>query len=274
MIWNNTGQNLEHTTHVSMVQIYCDKESSKETFTFTFSAAPSLKFSFDRPISLPVPSNRPFKRRRALSDVDGGGSEGRKKRRLRLHLITSRLSRPFSQPASNIVNRGISKVAIWGAKNKALGKSVLRKAAIMNRVRMSMDAAKDFMRREQERKTEMLSLREIVMKPRPHEMPLPPSPLGLSAYDALDLEDEIYDEHQEDGIERISAIYSDFNIMNPVTSDGDGDEYGYLDALDTLDGITPQDLPDTPPAPLEDGIVDMLREKELKGDSYFVQVRD
>jgi hypothetical protein len=270
MNWNYTGHNFEQTTHVSMVQKYCDRESSKETFAFTFSAAPSLKFSFDRPISLPVASSRPFKRRRALSDVDGGGSEGRKKRRLRLHLITSRLSRPFSQPASNIVNRGISKVAIWGAKNKALGKSILRKAAIMNRVRMSMDAAKDFMRREQERKKEMLSLREIVIKPRLHEMPLPPSPLGLSAYDALDLEDEIYDDYVEDGIERISAIYSDFNIMNPVTSDGDGDEYGYLDALD---GITPQDLPDTPPAPLENSIVDMLREKELQGESYFVQVR-
>jgi len=262
-----------------MVQIYCDKESSKDTFTFTFSAGPSFKFSFDKPISVPIPLHRPFKRRRALSDVDGDGNEGRKKRRLRLHLITSRLSRPFSQPASNIVNRGISKIAIWGAKNKTLGKSVLRKAAIMNRVRMRMDAAKDFMRLQQERSRERMSLRQIVIqKPRCHEMPLPPSPLGLSAYDALDLEDEITDHYDEDngidrsdGIDRISAIYSDFNIMNPVTSDGDGDDWGYLDALD---GIQPEDLQDTPPAPPENTIVEILREKERQGDSYFVQVRE
>jgi hypothetical protein len=255
-----------------MVQIWCDQESSKDTFTFTFCAGPSFKFSFDRPISVPIPTNRPFKRRRALSDVDGDGNEGRKKRRLRLHLITSRLSRPFSQPASNIVNRGISKIAIWGAKNRPLGKNMLRKAAIMNRVRLRMDAAKDFMRLEQERSRGTLALREIVIqKPRCHDFPLPPSPLGLSNYDALDLEDEDFpEEHCEDGgLDRVSSIYSDFNIMNPVT--GDGEDYDYLDALD---GIQPQDLPDTPPAPPDESIAELLREKERQGDSYFVQMRD
>jgi hypothetical protein len=251
-----------------MVHIYCDQESPRDTFKFTFSAGPSLKFSFDRPIA--VPTNRPFKRRRALSDVDGDGNEGRKKRRLRLNLITSRLSRPFSQPASNIVNRGISKIAIWGAKNKSLGKGTLRKAAIMNRVRMRMDAAKNFMRLEQERSRATLALREIVIqKPRLHDFPLPPSPLGLSNYDALDLEDDDLDEDCHDGIERVSSIYSDFNIMNPITSDGD--DYDYLDALD---GISPQDLPDTPPAPPEESIAELLREKERQGESYFVQLRN
>ena len=262
-----------------MVEIYFDHESPKDTFTFTFSTGPSLKLSFDGPISVP-PTNRPFKRRRALSDVDGGGTEGRKKRRLRLHLITSRLSRPFSQPASNIVNRGISKIAIWGAKNKTAGKSVLRKAAIMNRVRIRMDAAKDFMRLEQERSREKMSLRQIVIrKPGCHEPP-PPSPLGLSAYDAFDLEDDISDPYEDDhgiersdGIDKISAIYSDFNILNPATSDDGGDDWGYLDALD---GIQPEDLPDMPPPPPEDAntIVEMLKEKERQGDSYFVQVRE
>lgn len=250
-----------------MVYIYCDKDSSRESFSFTFSAAPNLKFSFDRPISVPALTNRPFKRRRALSDVDGGGNEGRKKRRLRLHLITSRLSRPFSQPASNIVNRGISKIAVWG-KNKALSRNMLRKAAIMNRVRMRMDAAKNFMRLEQERTRETLALREIVVqKPRYHETPLPPSPLGLSNYDAFDLEDEMGDDDQEGGIERCVAIYSDFNIMNPMSSNEDA--YDYLDALD---GISPEDLPDTPPPPPEESVVEMLREKERQGDSFFVHI--
>lgn len=262
-----------------MVEIYCDPKSSKDTFTFTFSAGPSLKFSFDRPISVPIQSNRPFKRRRALSDVDGDGNEGRKKRRLRLHLITSRLSRPFSQPASNIVNHGISKIAIWGARNKTASKTVLRKAAIMNRVRMTMDAAKDFMRREQERSKAQMSLRQIVIqKPRGKEMSLPPSPLGLSAYDALDLEDDVSDPYEEDfgidrsdSIDKVSAIYSDFNILNPVTGGGDGDDWGFLDALD---GIQREDLSDTLPAPPEDNIVEMLREKERQGDGYFVTVME
>ena len=258
---------FQHTRFVSMVYIYCDKESVKDTFSFTFSVGSTLKFSFDKPISVAVPSNRPFKRRRALSDVDGDGNEGRKKRRLRLHLITSRLSRPFSQPASNIVNRGVSKIAIWG-KNKALGRNLLRKAAIMNRVRLRMAAAKDFMRQQEQKSRETLALREIVVqKPRHHDLRLPPSPLGLSNYDALDLEDEMSDDEHEDGIERTSTIYSDFNIMNPCT--GDDDDYGYLDALD---GISPKDLPDTPPAPPEESIVEMLREREREGDSYFVHL--
>ncbi|KAK2605745.1 hypothetical protein N8I77_008560 [Diaporthe amygdali] len=47
------------------------------------------------------------KRRRALHDVDGPftGSLGCKKRRLRRDLITSRLSRPYSSPATHILNR-------------------------------------------------------------------------------------------------------------------------------------------------------------------------
>lgn len=254
-----------------MVKIYCDKEPPT-TFSFTLSAGPLLKFSFDRPLPLSIiPTNRPFKRRRALSDVDGDGNEGRKKRRLRLHLITSRLSLPFSQPASNIVNRGISKIAVW-AKNKALGRNVLRKAAIMNRVRLRMDAAKDVLRLQQERNKGTLALREIlVQKPRHHDMPLPPSPLGLSNYDALDLEDvEADDDHsgQEGGIDHVSSIYSDFNIMNPS---GDGDDYDYLDALD---GLSPLDLSDTlPPPPPEEGIVEILREKERQVDSHFVHLQ-
>ncbi|KAH8668198.1 hypothetical protein BGZ60DRAFT_45640 [Tricladium varicosporioides] len=255
--------------HVSMVHIFCDNPSCTDSFTFKFSSLPSPKFSFDYPRPLAIPTNRPFKRRRALSDVDGDGNEGRKKRRLRLHLITSRLSRPFSQPATNIVIRGISKVAVW-SKNKGLGRSELRKAAIMNRVKKRMDAAKDYIRLEHEKGRAALSLREIVLqKPRIHELPLPPSPLGLSNYDALDLEDDFDDHGQDEGMDEISAIYSDFNIMNPVTSDGE--DYDYLDAID---GISSQDLPDTPPSPPEDSLVEMLKERERTGDSFFVRIRE
>ncbi|TVY86243.1 hypothetical protein LAWI1_G007473 [Lachnellula willkommii] len=252
-----------------MVRISCDDDyDSKDYFRFTFSARPSTKFCFDRPKTIPISCNRPFKRRRALSDVDGGGNEGRKKRRLRLHLITSRLSRPYSQPATNIVNRSGSKVVVLGAQNKALGRSELRKAAIMNRVRMRIDEARDFIRLEHERGRARLSMREIVLqKPRTHELPLPPSPLGLSNYDAFDLEDDVNsdEDFHEDGIDRVSSIYSDFNIMNPITSDGD--DYDYLDAID---GIETQALPDSPPQPPT--IAGMLREEKLQ-EGYFVEVK-
>ena len=91
-----------------------------------------------------------------------------------------------------------------------------------------------------------------------------------------DTSDPYEDDHgieRSDGIDKISAIYSDFNILNPATSDDGGDDWGYLDALD---GIQPEDLPDMPPPPPEDAntIVEMLKEKERQGDSYFVQVRE
>lgn len=137
----------------------------------------------------------------------------------------------------------------------------------MNRVKKRMDAAKDYIRLEQEKGRAMLSFREIVLqKPRIHELP-PPSPLGLSNYDALDLEDEL-SHCGEEGTDEMSDIYSDFNIMNPITSDGD--DYGYLDAID---GLSTQDLPDTLPQPVEQDIAEMLREKERQGDGVFVQVR-
>ncbi|PTB65081.1 hypothetical protein BBK36DRAFT_1169857 [Trichoderma citrinoviride] len=52
-------------------------------------------------------SRRGVKRCRLGSDVEGPNtaSVGRKKRRLRSRLITSRLSQPFSQPATHILNR-------------------------------------------------------------------------------------------------------------------------------------------------------------------------
>lgn len=78
------------------------------------------------------------KRRRPLADVDGEGTEAvqkkKKKRRLRLSFVTSRLSRPFSAPPTHIITRGSSKIAVW-AKQKALRRSSLRRAAIMNRLR-------------------------------------------------------------------------------------------------------------------------------------------
>ncbi|KAI2785552.1 hypothetical protein F4815DRAFT_26119 [Daldinia loculata] len=97
---------------------------------------------------------RPPKRGRALHDVDGPGTGSLpcKKRRLRLHLVTSRLSLPFSWPATHILNRESGddspvlnrflKLAAIGSLKRAGHQSALvRKAAILNRVRIGVRQA-------------------------------------------------------------------------------------------------------------------------------------
>lgn len=142
----------------------------------------------------------------------------------------------------------------------------------MNRVRRRMDDAKDVMRLEQERRNkETPFLKDIVLqKPRCFDLHLPPSPLGLSNYDALDLDEGVFDEDDAEDIDTPSTIYSDFNIMNPVSTNEDDDYEVYLDKID---GISPENLPDTPPPPPEDSIAEMLLREDGKGESIFVQIR-
>jgi len=152
-------------------------------------------------------------------------------------------------------------------------------------VRLRLLATKEHMLQEQEKRKQPLALCQLPPSPtlRPSE-PLPPSPLGLSNYDALDLEDDHFycdwaddeadgnSEPKQENIEdkavlEEETIYSDFNIMNPVAELGDG--YDYLDALD---GISPYGFSALPSPPPEEAIMEMLKEKERQGDSYFVQV--
>ncbi|KAI2466981.1 hypothetical protein F4781DRAFT_330797 [Annulohypoxylon bovei var. microspora] len=118
-------------------------EGAKTTPVFCF---PREAFTTPSALSL-----RPAKRERALHDVDGPGTGelSCKKRRLRLHLVTSRLSQPYSWPATHILNRESGddspvlsrflKFAAVGALKKAGHQSALvRKAAILNRVRIGV----------------------------------------------------------------------------------------------------------------------------------------
>jgi len=161
-------------------------------------------------------------------------------------LITSRLSRPFSAPPTHIVDRGSSKIAVW-AKQKALGRNLLRKAAIMNRVRKHMAEA--------EAKGQVLVRQHgsIAQIPRRQFIPLPPSPLGLSNYDILDMEDELHDECDEDG----PLVYSDFNILEPVEPD-----YADYDSLPR---------PRRPPSPPDEKEVELVLEKQRQKELCFVQ---
>ncbi|KAK1984540.1 hypothetical protein LZ30DRAFT_747824 [Colletotrichum cereale] len=99
-----------------------------------------------------TPSPKVNKRQRAKSDVDGPYTAALscKKRRLRLHLITSRLSQPFSLPATHIINReaiasGDKRFARLAAVatspnvgKQGLGRegSIMLRAAVLNRVRI------------------------------------------------------------------------------------------------------------------------------------------
>jgi hypothetical protein len=82
------------------------KSSSSPKSSFQFDKATRGKCSFDLPHRSHSPP-RGVKRRRRAQDVDGPNTAGLccKKRRLRADLITSRLSQPFSQPATHILNR-------------------------------------------------------------------------------------------------------------------------------------------------------------------------
>src|SRR5215470_15522508 len=165
---------------------------SSNTFTFHLPPHPlSTPLTFP-PHPAPAPVRSSLKRPLPLHDTAHIGS--RKKRRLRLTLITSRLSRPFSTPATHAVDKGRSKIAVW-AKSKRLCGGLLRKAAILNRMRRSLgtglggavgkgnslvDAAglggqEGFLR------PGFATLRGVGVQN--------PSPLGLSNYDALDEED-------------------------------------------------------------------------------------
>lgn len=234
------------------------------TFTFTFVLTPSSKYTFTSKLSPPPPRPAPFKRRRPLWDVDGSPHPTKKKRRLRLGLVTSRLSRPFSSPASNIADRGVARVgsASWPVPRRP-EKNELRKAAIMNRVRQRLSVLKAAQvkqsppasvpqKRTHSQLVSALALRDVVAPmARTYEVPsqLPPSPLGLSNYDALDLEEEEglgIDREGEDIDADMSGCgrgyYSDFSVRRSPRPEGE--DYDYLDEMD---GIPPLSLAEEPP---------------------------
>ncbi|KAK4227764.1 hypothetical protein QBC38DRAFT_183345 [Podospora fimiseda] len=112
---------------------------------------------------VPQPPRPDLKRRRPDTDVDGPNtaSLGCKKRRLLRNLITSRLSQPFSFPATHIINReGVAsgdkrflklaaimsarRVQIQGSQSQPTHpnpSSMMRRHALLNSFRLRMTAA-------------------------------------------------------------------------------------------------------------------------------------
>jgi hypothetical protein len=259
------GRRDRSTDHVGAVQ--WPHRHVCSMFSFEFSSFTNTDFTFlpDKSIQMSAEStlDRSFKRRRALSDVDGSSVGAKKKRRLRRHLITSRLSRPYSAPATNIVGRGTSGSASRIMKREE-GKYTLRRAAIMNCLRKRITRARDDeqIQHEVSRPPVPLHYLEMMHGPWNRFQPLPPSPLGLSNYDALDMEDDWKPEHER---ENSSSPCHGIELMSlPVTGVS---EYDYLD---DLDGV-PHEEPG-PIAPSEEIVAEMLMEEDMSNDIQFVRL--
>ncbi|KFZ15493.1 hypothetical protein V501_02687 [Pseudogymnoascus sp. VKM F-4519 (FW-2642)] len=264
------------------------------TFTFTFVLTPSSKYTFTSNLPPAPPRPAPFKRRRPLWDVDGSPHPTKKKRRLRLGLVTSRLSRPYSSPASNIADRGVARVgsASWPVPRRP-EKNELRKAAIMNRVRQRLSVLKAAQakppppasvpqKRTHSQLVSALALRDVVAPmARTYEVPshLPPSPLGLSNYDALDLEEEEglgMDREGEDIDADMSGCgcgyYSDFSVRRSPRPEGE--DYDYLDELDGIPPLSlaeePPPLPQLPPLSIAKAEARQLDEKAEVGMDVYI----
>lgn len=241
------------------------------TFKFTFSAEPRLPFRFDSSHAI-LQEHGAIKRRRPLWDVDGRTEFGKKKRRLRLNLITSKLGKPFSSPASHVADHGVKKVTeLAGRGNLVLENGHLRKTALANCVRKRVDDMKalsvraralvlpsppHFLRSPQPVRTHsqlmcQTALRDVAaVRPRTPETStsLPRSPLGQSNYDALDLEDEeefgaTY-ESDEDG--NYAGSRASGSTKAPRTLI-EGENYDFLDDMDGIshDGADTCEAPET-----------------------------
>ncbi|KAI9740173.1 MAG: hypothetical protein M1834_004751 [Cirrosporium novae-zelandiae] len=248
--------------------------SRVEAFKYTFTDVEPLKEHFYSSGTSNSTFQKVNKRPRARTDVEGedSGDVGRKKRRLRLDLVTSRLSKPYAIPSTYIVGRGPSKIAAW-AKQKVPGRSLLRKAAILNRIRRTVcfsedrQSHSDILRDQSmyspmhfssfEAFAEAQRQPPVVETPRP-EIPLPPSPFGLSDYDVFDQEDFCDTEPDDDGY----LIYSDFNILEPTEP-----EIAEEDLLGGVDGFASRQV--TVPA-LEEKATEIKLEQERQKEISFV----
>ncbi|KAI4125737.1 MAG: hypothetical protein LQ338_004101 [Usnochroma carphineum] len=181
-----------------------------------------------------------LKRPRVETDVDGEDSvhSQRKKRRLRLNLITSRLSQPYATPTTHIISRHSRRPLPWIRPRNPI-RSPLRRAAILNAIRIKRAPAKNFGPKETNLLTGLKPQKELDhtevdlitqgvrtlrgpmpdgCSPRQH-LPPSPSPLGPSNYDALDEEDEQFEgidlEEPDDG----ESVYSNFNDLDGADAD-------------------------------------------------------
>jgi len=188
--------------------------------------------------------------------MGGGSSEEdieslpRKKRRLRLDLITSKLSKPYASPATHISTQRTVRKGIW-ARQRLPGRILLRKAAILNSVIRQRRIATE---KPEESYvglavpqitydlSSLIQQRDLANRSRRHSFASPRASVGikvrppdLSNYDVFDHEDDPV-ENENDETE--SLVYSDFNELGSETSDGDDDEEYSFGSFETRAGMT------------------------------------
>ncbi|KAL8692647.1 MAG: hypothetical protein Q9218_002380 [Villophora microphyllina] len=206
-----------------------------------------------------------LKRIRPQTDVDGENSVNtqRKKRRLRVDLVTSRLSQPYATPPTHIISRKALRLGPW-ARPRYRVRSPLRRAAILNAFRARRTAARHLEFKEDNLLTNLKSpqesehlevdlITEGIRTPREpspehqlpqHYSPPLPSPLGPSNYAAFDEEDDRFDD--DDGAEDSDdgdSVYSNFNCLGDM--DGDIEDY------DSLSPFSGSGEADDPPLEIE-----------------------
>ena len=248
--------------------------------SFTFDLSNILCNKFDFASWKRNADNKPRKRPRAIADVDGEGSGTcqKKKRRLRLELITSRLSRPYATPTTYIVSRGSIK-PVKQARPKAVGRSLLRRAAIINWMRrkkahtygQSLGVSRQHQVEEpsiyDEEAVDIVEDDNSITPPakaterRNTHAPQTPSPLGLSNYDAIDMEGDPYED--EPWCETADEfLNSDFNKRDPVDT-----------RVDNLDHY-PLDFENAPSSALEPrgkDIMELVTDEDKQQEISFAQ---
>ncbi|KAI4105036.1 MAG: hypothetical protein L6R37_002924 [Teloschistes peruensis] len=200
-----------------------------------------------------------LKRLRPQTDVDGENSVDtqRKKRRLRVDLVTSRLSQPYATPTTHISSRKVLRRGPW-AKPRYRVRSPLRRAAILNAFRARRTAARHIEFKEDNFVTNLKSpqesehlevdlIKEGIRTPRdpPPEHHLPqqylppsPSPLGPSNYAAFDEEEDPFEDENDDDDDSENlgggdTVYSNFNQLG----DSDAEDYDSFDPFSGSEGV-------------------------------------
>ena len=236
-----------------------------------------------------------MKRARSPSDVDGAGTSmfQSKKQRLHLQLFTSRLSKPYAAPSSYIVGQGQSKIAVWAKKNGLDAENRrgdLRRVASMNRMKKRITnegrptGTRNFLSGTS---PDFQQCEHTISQPR-RQIRIPPSPLGISNYAALDDEEPFFEEETFGSeSENRNEIYSDFNVLDPVERDShlaaEEDQLHSVFARAPLE-MSPLQLrreeimadevvarEERPPSP-PDLLHDVLKEKERQGEMSFMEL--
>ena len=182
-----------------------------------------------------------LKRTRSREDIDGEDCTYtyRKKRRLSLDLVTSRLSPPFSAPATHIIGTRTWRVGAWARQRFVSGK-LLRKAAILNFIAMTRGRRMPIVHAHDRPKSgSTTSSVDLASTPNgsrtgafriPSRRTLHRNPQTAfvhvpSSYEAFDYEfdesdDEDSDEKGDDDTEPMQ-LHSDFSLLDPSDTETD-----------------------------------------------------